>query len=179
MITATLMIGTVTAQTGVSGSSERERVAAAREAAGATRERSRSADNQYAENIAAAYAQALYLTEKEAASIRDRIAGMGREMDAALAQLAKAKLQVDNLLEAEMKKIDEGFSKEQQEVLRQQRVTGDWICTVDPCECALQPNSRSRNARPAARPTPGTRSTTPEKGDGSRISPDGGRPAKR
>ncbi len=128
--------------------------------------------------IAEAYTKVLYLTQKQEAEIAERLANMGREMDAALAQLQKAQRQVEHLYEAEMKKIDEGFSKEQIALLETARRTGEWNCMVDPCKCSLQPDRASRT-RPASSGDR-TRQAAPARGgDNSRVAPDGGRPTRR
>ncbi len=170
------------AQTGIApaGSKDRDGARGAGTTSRDGREKpSASGQNEFADQIAEAYTRTLYLSEQEESKIRDRINGIGRELEAAVAQLAKAQLQLEAILDKEMKAIDEGFNRTQQGALSQKRLSGEWDCMVDPCKCGLQPKAK-RGAGRAAAGAERTRSAAPEKGgNDSRITPDGGRPTKR
>lgn len=126
------------------------------------------------QRIAEAYTDVLYLTKKEETSIMERLNSMGSEMERALAQLAKAQAQVDELIAAELKKYEATLDKEQLRDLERARSTGEWECLVDPCKCTLQPNNKRAQrpgvdrARPDGVGAPST--TTPRERD-SRVNP--------
>lgn len=167
------------AQTGVSPNS-RDRASARDGAASNPRAAGKAeAGSDQAQRIAEAYTRVLYLSKKEESGIQDRLNNLGRDMEGALAQLAKAQMQVDQLLEAEMRRIDSEFGKEQIRELENARLTGAWDCIVDPCKCNLQPVKKE--AKRGAVPTERSRSQGAPTRDGndSRLTPDGSKPTKR